>query len=893
MATYETYKVVRGDTLSGIAKRYNTTVNYLAKLNNIKNVNLIYVGQVLKIKEKTTAGGSSGSSGSSGSNKTSPQATKVTVDAFGVQANTDRKIFVTWKWDRSNTKEYLVRWYYATGDGVAFIGREGTETFKQSTYDAPENATKVQVYIKPISKTHEVNKKEVSYWTAEWSTKKEYTFPKAEEPNPNTPAVPTVELDGFTLTAKIENLDNTGKEIEFEVVKDDSSTFKKGTATITKSVASYSCNISSGAEYKVRARAKKNSKYSEWSNYSSNVHSKPDKPSSIKSCKATSSTSVKLTWDKVKTAESYDIEYAQKKEYFDGSNATTTINSITTTTYEITGLASGKSYFFRLRAVNTEGQSGWTAIVSIVIGKIPAAPTTWSSTTTAMVGEKVRFYWMHNSEDGSNETKAQFKYNDGSDHTITLTDSNVEDNSNNFYDLTTSKYKDGTKIKWSVRTAGVTGDYGPWSTERVVDIYAPPTLELFVTDSKGKALDDVTTFPFYIRANAGPSSQKPIGYHVSVITHGSYETIDEIGNIKRVVKGDEIYSKFYDVKTNLVLEMTPDSIDLENNVFYEVRCVATMNTGLNVEESYIFRVMWEDKTYYPNAEIAFDEETLCAHIRPFCDRYPMEYRKVEYNPKLGEFTRTAEKLEPLDGVSINNALTEVYEDLVYMGKDQNGKNVYFTLLDSEEPELVPNIKLAVYRKEYDGRYVQIAKNINNQDNTYVTDPHPALDFARYRIVATDKKTGAISYTDIPGYDTGVKCVIIQWDETWNSFKTTNKDPLEEVTWAGSMLKLPYNIDVSDSNSIDVSLVEYIGRSHPVSYYGTQLGISSTWNVEIDKKDKQTLYGLRQLAIYMGDVYVREPSGSGYWANISVSFSQTHCEMTIPVTLNIKRVEGGM
>ena len=44
---------------------------------------------------------------------------------------------------------------------------------------------------------------------------------------------------------------------------------------------------------------------------------------------------------------------------------------------------------------------------------------------------------------------------------------------------------------------------------------------------------------------------------------------------------------------------------------------------------------------------------------------------------------------------------------------------------------------------------------------------------------------------------------------------------------------------------------------------------------------------------MGDVYVREPSGSGYWANVSVSFSQTHCETVIPVTLNITRVEGGI
>lgn len=39
------YIVKKGDTLSGIAKMHNTTVQELVKLNNIKNPNLIYVGQ--------------------------------------------------------------------------------------------------------------------------------------------------------------------------------------------------------------------------------------------------------------------------------------------------------------------------------------------------------------------------------------------------------------------------------------------------------------------------------------------------------------------------------------------------------------------------------------------------------------------------------------------------------------------------------------------------------------------------------------------------------------------------------------------------------------------------------------------------------------------------------
>lgn len=44
-----TYTVKKGDTLSGIAKKYKTTVAKLKKLNDIKDVNKIYVGQVLKI----------------------------------------------------------------------------------------------------------------------------------------------------------------------------------------------------------------------------------------------------------------------------------------------------------------------------------------------------------------------------------------------------------------------------------------------------------------------------------------------------------------------------------------------------------------------------------------------------------------------------------------------------------------------------------------------------------------------------------------------------------------------------------------------------------------------------------------------------------------------------
>lgn len=44
------YTVVRGDNLTKIAKKYGTTVNNLVKLNGIKNPNLIYAGQKIRVK---------------------------------------------------------------------------------------------------------------------------------------------------------------------------------------------------------------------------------------------------------------------------------------------------------------------------------------------------------------------------------------------------------------------------------------------------------------------------------------------------------------------------------------------------------------------------------------------------------------------------------------------------------------------------------------------------------------------------------------------------------------------------------------------------------------------------------------------------------------------------
>lgn len=890
----DTYVVKKGDTLSRIALKYLGSASkykQLAAINHIPNPNRIYVGQVIRLT-------SSGSGGGSSSTSTSANVNKATIVQFGIQSDSDRTLFATWSWSKGNTASYAVLWLYDTGDGVWFVGSDSSISVnendpsisRQSTYSIPTNANRVKFKVKPISKTYTKNNKETSYWTADWSTEKIYN---ASDIPPSTPPVPTVSIDDYKLTATLSNLDVNADQIQFKVVQDDTTVFKTSDATIKKETgtATYSCYVTAGSTYKVACRSVRGNLYSNWSAYSSELKTIPSVPAGLTECKAKSETSVYLAWDTVNTATSYDIEYTTKIDYFDGSNQTSTETGIKFTHYELTGLESGEEYFFRIRATNEQGSSAWSGITSVAIGKSPAAPTTWSSTTTAITGEPLNLYWVHNSEDGSSQTYAELELIIGATsevQTIKNTEDEDEKDKTSVYAIDTSKYSEGTKIQWRVRTAGVTLTYGDWSVQRTIDIYAPPTLSSSIVDSGGNLLEEITSFPFYVSALAGPKTQAPIGYHISVVANEGYESVDDIGNIKMVSAGEVIYSKYFDITSALLVEFSANNINLENNIEYTVTCSVTMNSGLSVDSTNTFTVSWTDVEYIPNAEISIDTDTFTSYIRPYCENYKIINYQV--TNASGVYTKTTTKIDYVWGELISNTYTETGEK-VYSGVTDTGDEVYYC--EVEESTLVEGVLLSVYRREFDGGFTELLTKISNTNNTTITDPHPALDYARYRIVAVTVSTGAISYYDVPGYPVGGKAVIIQWDEAWSSFDSSNPDAFQENPWSGSFLKLPYNIDVSDSHSSDVSMIEYIGRSHPVTYYGTQIGEKSTWNVVIDKNDEETLYGLRRLAKWMGDVYVREPSGSGYWANVTVSFSQKHLDPSIPVTLEIVRVEGGI
>lgn len=680
-----------------------------------------------------------------------------------------------------------------------------------------------------------------------------------------------------------------------------------------------------------------------------------------------------------------------------GSTASISRENGSLKTSMIVEMPIGQKIYIQAAASNEQGSSEFGNYELLTIGKAPLAPTTWSSTNSVIVGEKVILYWTHNPTDSSEQTKVRLLITSSIDDSTVLntTFKTPKDDYGyiqSSYILDTSQFSnltEGANLNWSVWTWGVDeSKESPQSEIRKLDVYARPSANAYLSFINGDEEEStVSSFPIIVGARPLPMTQKPIGYFVSVIALESYEDVDVTGNVKKISEGEEIFSRDIDVnldyetdRQNLLLELSAGDINLADNQSYEVVVTASMDSGLSATESLQFSVSWDENSLMPNADVYFDEDKLTCSIYPYVETRRYEDDPRYYRLQYDEATNTyieGDQIEGVDlfGEEIDGAITNndnpVYfyqlpvettnEDILICFKDssdgENSRTPYYVYMDGDTYlrgekvevyydnfEPIPDaftfvedlqvykviltevesyidlyytvdygelyypddVLLNAYRIQYDGSLIAIDTNIENSDHAMLIDPHPALDYGRYRISAQSKDTGAVAFIDIyeptlSGNDKLNYCVL-QWNEVWREYTTEPQDQasiledsedFEEDNYSGSMLKLPWNIDLTDNYQVDVTTVNYIGRTSPVSYYGTQVNLTTSLSTDVDKTDTTTLFAIRRLASYRGDVYVREPSGNGYWATIKVNYSRNHKELIMPVSFDITRVEGGI
>lgn len=787
------------------------------------------------------------------------------------------------KYKKSNLKGYSVRWDYKVGK-TWYIGTASEVTAKQALYDVPDiaTATEVRCYVKFVRKKTYNKKQAKNNAPTTWFGPTYYTLKNLRPDKAPTPSISVIDKKKkieVTISnisqlgtnkpthIRLQILEN-GTKVIYDSKSNSSISYDYNNAIgyydvklnaeltqfkpipIVKNGISYSFTGKNGAKYSARAKcidADGQESY-EWSDWSSEVITIPSPPKTVNNPKRESNTSVSLSWSKVDGATSYKVLYTTDARYF--AQAEDKVSSVTVnngTKAIITGLDPGYSYYFSVCAINEQGTSNRsTPAVKMVFGLKPEAPTTWSQTSTVMAGDNIVLYWVHNSKDNSSQASAeiQITVNDVAQPVITVKNNRSEDEKDDTssYSIATnvSPYVEGATVKWKVRTCGITGEYSDWSIEREIKVYARPSLIIssasFQVGSNGNTL---TKFPLILNLSTTPYSQKAISYSIEITALSDYTGFDYIGNINRISSGDAVFSKVIGNASNTMsYSINPQDCRLEDGMYYQVSAIVSTDAGLTATSNALtFYASWDGELPVPDLSMYIEnEERVSMAIQPRCE-----------NTNTGE--------------------------------------------------LEPNVTLSVYRIEPDGQFTEIQTGISNLDGATIVDPHPSLNGVTYRVVATSTVTGEMSFNDVDSSmyleeDVLSYALILQWNEAYGSIDTTIDEELADSLVYGEFLKLPYNIEVGSSHDVDVSLVKYIGRKRPVAYYGTQLGESVTCSAAIDKEDEDTLNLIRQLAIYTGDVYVREPSGMGYWANVKVSYQRRYSDLTIPVSLNITKVEGG-
>lgn len=783
----------------------------------------------------------------------SKKAYKVTNLAVGQQGSTGTTVYATWtafsSAKQKNIEGISVTWQYQVlnSAGKAVWLKGSTETIskgsaKSGTYSAPSESLAVQVSVKPVL-TKKGKKK---------ATAKSESASRSFAGNaPAKPSTPSASIDGYTLTLRIQSSDQYAKKAVFYMYRDSEASPYWSSSAIALSgagVAQQIVTLAPNHRYYARVRLYNNSAGSELSD--AVAISEIVIPAQVKNVVATplSQTQIQLSWSSTNGAAStngYEIEYATDPNYFGGSNANT-ISASNTTAY--INVETGHTWYFRVRAKNASGITGaWSdPPASAAAASKPNPPTTWTLSSTAFVDSTVTLYWTHNSADGSKPTKSEIEWslNDGQSHSIVVThDLGPDDHDYTFnYELSLASlsFNDGDILKWRIRTQGVEAmGWSDYSVLREIRIYSPASLSVYVENK-------VDAYPINFDITVTPATQSIVSFYLAISARDSYDDNDYMGEFQHVVAGQRVFSKNYSDLDNVdTISLTPSDINLMSGQTYDVEAIVATSAGLTAETTTEFTLDITEPDYYLDIGITIDPDSLSAALIPGC-----------------------------------------YSDV---NEDEEGDDVY----DIEN--IVDSVVLSVYRINFDGSFTPIEINIPNDGMTVISDPHPALDNGKYRLVALDNATGAMFFDDIISEDLEVKGLVLQWDAKYANYLV--RGIVDEIDGAaignmagGTTLRLPYNVKKNESSELDVELVDYIGREHPVSYYGTQKGQKSSYSTDVPKDDVDTLDLIRRLQTWPGDVYLRAQDGLGYWAKVEVSFDRDYDSLLMPVSIDAVRVD---
>lgn len=613
-----------------------------------------------------------------------------------------------------------------------------------------------------------------------------------------------------------------------------------------------------------------------------------------------------VSWSNAQSSgETYEVQYTDDGEAF-ADNAIGYIQSLdfdgsggSSHTVAVTGLDRGRTWYFRVRKKAESGQGDWSATASCMIegeqepAEEIAAPTAIDTLAGYASDEAITLAWVHNSAQESTQSGYQVEVTvtkPGGLPTSRVVEA-MEPTDGSTYTLDVGDWglaADGTRVEWRVRTCGAQFRvYGPWSRTQSFQVFARPAASVSVPS-------EVHAFPIEVEASAVSSGggslsdeNAAISYTVEIVAGEGFEYEDRDGTMRHVAEGEVVFTRTIDSRdegfdpSGWVCAVGAMDARIIGGIAYNARATVLTAQGMRAEAEVGFTAYWDDTMPDPFCTAERDLEGYTVLLAPFCGSYSYEEGPdVPSGDVPPAEEMTADERDAMDEWVVTPAPQDYASEYI----DGPAEPI---VMNREVYDLRENTVLSVYRVTPSGP-VEIATNMPNDGSAACLDPHPDFGSTTYRAVATDTETGLQSAYEFE-VEMPIDRIVVQWDEQWVEGGVESFF----AAYMGNRIELNHNMETSETYAQDAALREYAGRSHPVSYYGTQQGqTASIGGVLVKGYEEETLRKVRELAAWRGDAYVREPLGTGYWANVRPSVSSTFGSAAISVTLDVARVEGG-
>ena len=369
---------------------------------------------------------------------------------------------INFSWQKKSNDETGFDWECHSNAGFTALVKSGSVDGNTLTVAVTGLNAGTTYYLRVMAK----NSGGISQWTT-ISAKTNDALPK--------PSAPTSLLASAVSSSQI-NLswtDNSGNETGFDLERSsDGSTFNALASVDANTTTYQNTGLTANTKYYYRVRSKNSAGSSGWSNVVEATTQAP--PVTVPStptgllASAVSSSQINLSWtDNSGNETGFDLERSSDGSTF---NALASVDA-NATTYQNTGLTANTKYYYRVRAKNSAGSSGWSNVAEATTQAPPVTvPSTPASLlASAVSSSQINLSWTDNS---GNETGFDLeRSSDGSTfNALASVDANATTYQNT--GLTAN-----TKYYYRVRAKNSAGSSG-WSNVAEATTQAPPVLPL-------------------------------------------------------------------------------------------------------------------------------------------------------------------------------------------------------------------------------------------------------------------------------------------------------------------------------------------------------------------------------------------------------------------------------